>query len=227
MIKDLITCVKLIPYGKRARLNIVCGIVCIVISVLAVVISLWESDAATASFYPAFFMFEGFIFLTQPSMTIAQRGGLAFAPLRRAADIYYQPICVFAAATAANVLWGIIGCIAAAVSPATVNMSVFTLSMGVVMTIMFAWSVTLMKMNVGGYIVGIIIMIVVLVGSQDMAGEVLSNIKEIQNPITVVLLAALACEAASAVISLIDCFVLKCLYKKEYSKFTKQLVDMN
>ncbi len=227
MIKELITCVKLIPYGKRSKLNIICGIICIVISVLAVVFSLWEGDVGSASFYPAFFMFEGFIFLTQPSMTIAQRGGLAFAPIRRTADIYYQPICIFIAATAANFLWGIIGCIAAAVSPSTVNMSVFILSMGVVMTVMFAWSVTLMKMNVGGYIVGMIIMIVVVIGSQDMASEVLGNIKDIQNPITVVLLSALACEAASAVIALIDCFVLKCLYRKEYSRFTKQLVDMN
>lgn len=227
MIKDLITCVKLIPYGKKSKLNIICGIICVVLSVLAFIFSLLDSDMESANFYPAFFMFEGCIFLTQPAMSIAMKGGLAFAPVRRAADIYYQPVCIFGAATIANVLWGLIGCIAGAASPATVSISVFTLCMGVVMTLMFAWSVTLMKMNLGGYLAGIAIMAVILIGGQKTASDTISNILNTGNPIAAVLLTALVCEAASAVISLLSCFVLKCLYRKNYSKFTKQLVDMN
>ncbi|MCM1577652.1 MAG: hypothetical protein NC078_02480 [Ruminococcus sp.] len=223
MFKDIVTCFKLIPYGKKFKMNMALGIICAVISIPIYIFSLIEQDTSTASFYPAFLLFEGMTFLTQPVMNIAQRGGLTFAPLRRAADIYYQPLCLIMTATLANLIWGVSGCIIAASRPEASGVAVFTLCMGILMFIMFGWATALMKMNAGGYVGGIIVMAVMLITGQDMANAFLDKLLREMSPVESVVKFALISEGAAVIISAVCVLILKVLYKKSYSKFIKDM----
>lgn len=224
--KDLLICFKLIPYGKKAKLNMICGIVCIALGLISYIGLLFSSSDFSESYFPAFLLFEGMIFITQPAMTIAQRGGLAFSPIRKTAEIYYQPLCIFLTATAANIIWSLTGCLASMSSPNAAHTAAFTMFMGVIFCIVFASAVTMTKMNLAFYILGIVILSAVMIGSQNWAAALIESIFAQENSLTVIFLSAGVCEIGCLIVSLISLLVCKCFYKKNYSKFTKQLTDV-
>lgn len=222
--KNIITCFKLVRYGKKAKMNIILGIV--FVGLFLIMFPLMLSDSEDMNLFPAFLLMEGTAFLTQPAMSLAQNGTLAPAPIRRFAEIYYQPLCLFLSAAAGEVYYMLVGAAAVTLDPQCAGAVVYHMLMTVCMMIMFIAIIGVLKMNLAGYIGMIFILIILLWLAMGALPGAVKVITGGLSPMGAVFAGGGVSLAGCALLGLAAMLLCRALYKKNYGKYVKQMLDM-
>lgn len=222
--KDIITCFKLIRYGKKAKLNIVMGIVFVGLFLILFPVSL--IDGGDMGYLSAFMLMEGAAFLTQPAMSLSQRGVLSSAPVRRTAEIFYQPLCLVLPSVAGEVYCMLTGAAAIALGADCAETAVYQMTMILLFTLLFIAVITSLKMNLAGYIGMIIVMSALLVAGQGVMSVVVENIMGRLSPMGTVFAAGGVCIIVCVLMGLLGVGLCSLLYKRNYGKYVKQMLDM-
>lgn len=222
--KDIITCFKLIRYGKKATMNIVMGIVFVGLFLILFPVSL--IDGGDMGYLSAFMLMEGTVFLTQPTMSLSQRGVLSSAPLRRTAEIFYQPLCLVLPSAAGVIYCMLTGAAAIALGADCAETAVYQMTMILLFTLLFISVITSLKMNLAGYIITIIVMAALLVAGQGVMSVVVENIMGRLSPMGTVFAAGGVCILLSVLMGLLGIGLCSLLYKRNYGKYVKQMLDM-
>lgn len=222
--KEIITCFKLIRYGKKATMNIVMGIIFVGLFLILFPASL--IDGGDMGYLSAFMLMEGAVFLTQPSMSLSQRGVLSSAPVRRTAEIFYQPLCLVLPSAAGVVYCMLTGAAAIALGADCAETAVYQMTMILLFTLLFISVITSLKMNFAGYIITIIVMAALLVAGQGLMSVVVENIMGSLSPMGTVFAAGGVCVLMCFLIGLLGVGLCRLLYKRNYGKYVKQMLDM-
>lgn len=222
LLKDLSVCMRLIKYGKQARVGRVFGIVCFLIGLLSIAVSLFEGDVELA-FFPAYFISMGLIFFFQPLMTLCYKGVMSFAPQRRAAEIFWMPMMIVAMVLTTSVIALVFGAVSAQFSPLGEKAAAYAMVTVLPVALLAGVVIVLSKLSMKAYAAVFMIFVLFpqgLVNNIEKISELFPLGGSLAANFFIVLGTGLA-------IALLSYFLCRAVYKKPYGEAFRKMNDMS